>query len=62
MPHMARRPLDEIAGLWKFSAKTDDFSCDESETEPEITRLHLQRLNRSSVNNFSANDLQRIDF
>ena len=58
MPHMARRPLDEFEG-WEFSTKpAGDFSCDESETEPEISSLYLQqhyRLRSSSVNIFSFN-------
>ena len=52
MPHMARRPLDEFEG-WEFSTKpAGDFSCDESETEPEISSLYLQQHYRfrSSVN------------
>ena len=48
MPHMARRPLDEFEG-WKISG---DFSCDESETEPEISLRYLKRL-KATVNNFS---------
>ena len=54
MPHMARRPLDEFE-CWEYStnSNTGNFSCDESETEPEISHLHLRRLNKStSVNNF----------
>ena len=47
MPHMARRPLDEFEG-WKISG---DFSCDESETEPEISLRYLKRL-KATVNNF----------
>ena len=57
MPHMARRPLDEFEG-WEFSTKpAGDFSCDESETEPEISSLYLQqhyRFRSSSVNIFPS--------
>ena len=45
---MARRPLDEFEG-WKISG---DFSCDESETEPEISLRYLKRL-KATVNNFA---------
>ena len=59
MPHMARRPLDEFEG-GEFSTKpAGDFSCDESETEPEISSLYLQqhyRLRSSSVNIFYFNN------
>ena len=55
---MARRPLDEYEGWESYTNPGGDFSCDESETEPEIySRLYLQNHDRfkSSVNIFSFN-------